>query len=1731
MASAADPPVAPASVTTAAPANMSTQTGDAQNPALPPWSQIQSEYEVNNIPVEKQRVALQRWTNLAQQQLQNQDVSPEQKARDLTAFGGYVAQQYKDFEPGFLSGLGNVVKGVAEGVPAIAGSPLAVTSDLAYGAAGAPEDLSQFYTNQLGRGVETLGQQVQHLIPAAAQKFGQLTGSPGFNTGPTPDQIKDASFNTLKTRVSQGLPVDGDFLKNWGSALAKSSAAANNEDPATYNTPDRDPSSPENQQLIDLFQKTHDPVYADSLKANLTSSNVTKRVAKDQGQALSALPDWTQSVVQQIANPTNLAMAPLMLTGAGELAEGASLASKAAGGAATLGAFGAGQAVLENPQISAGDLAKATAQSAIVGGLLGGVGGKIGERFDGLKKADQAKALDALNINAEDFAKMSDMEKVSALSDAIRKPVVNNELKNVTPAVVAPPEAAPAAPIAAQPPTASASPEAIPAQPAPPPAPIPEAVEQAKIAPEVTQAVDQGKAATSGAPQGQIQPIAAQPAPALEVPAAPENPSLNIPATPKPEIAPPSAPKPVDALSDDIIANKKIPNSAKAGMQAQVLTQPESKPEETSNAIQIPKTESVPVQPASANSGEVAQGVRPAEGAAGIQPQGGVQAPNRGNPLQRGAPEGQVTPAKPIDALTTINTSRSAKATVPEGASHVRIVFPEGPKDLTVAKFQEGVNNGYYRGANAKELIPGKGVGKSFEPVEGDITVSPSGASVSSRIMRNAPPGLKGGQPGFLSMPEVPVEVAEKIQKGLGKVADAYERGDTNDQISAEKDAATQLSDIEARKQANDVRGPLSRAFPEYYTKGKKFVDSFLKYGKSAILPEDALTFLQETEANPNAVTDETLKNQPNLGLSKPDALAKLDEMAQKISASAKSDETGAWKDRALKAIEFAKENYDKLAPIADTADEKYAAQHNLENDKGLKSPYRQGYVFHQQDVEEPDGAPKFKMQRDYPTYADSIANGTKPLTLSAPDLLESRIRNGSRMLNNTAWVDGLARINDPVNKQPLTAKVESVVRPDGTSYDTVPDGYQKVTLGTRTVGIQKPYVKLVQTLTAPSAFEHEQLGRMLREGSQLKKSFMTVLDTYHLGWGAWRAMSAKLGSLDNPIPSFRTLQGRLALDFSPEEAKSMAAAGQIPQKWLDNLAERQRISQVMVKNGLLPGRGTDAIYQELSQKLPVLGGVNKYIFDGFIRSAINEISTREFQVQRKMFPDLSEEELARKVSGEVNNWMGNVGSRGIFKNKTFQDMARIGMLAPGLTEGKLRSEIGAPIQALQAIPQSIKAGRPAAGLYARATAASLLGAFTAAQLANLYFRGKPTWDNKEEGFDSKISGYLPDVIGGGPGLFYNPMEAAMPTISQLHDIYSRTGDVGQTMSQFARAKSGPLTAPLWDLGGTGPTGKPLKSGALSAAAGLIPVPITGGTLYDAGKQLITGKHSETTPGEFERQLASSFGVRLSNVPAPEQRIGKLAEDFKKANGITVQPTVGGSDFTDLNSALRTKNTQAAQDAMTALLAKRTPAQIADYFYGEPYRGFAGSRLMESKFVKTLTPEQANAYNNAVQDRVGRAKAAIGLLASQPNASPQIKNDLANFDSTAQVKQAQVEQSTEQAQRKDAIQSLAAQMKAAPMAQRPQLFQQALQNGTIPHDTAANLRMGIQSLLTAMQPTKDEQTKLLLDLKAPARAPELLKIARATPNDQIPQLYKQWEADKILTPAVAAEMAKQLQSK
>lgn len=801
---------------------------------------------------------------------------------------------------------------------------------------------------------------------------------------------------------------------------------------------------------------------------------------------------------------------------------------------------------------------------------------------------------------------------------------------------------------------------------------------------------------------------------------------------------------------------------------------------------------------------------------------------------------------------------------------------------------------------------------------------------------------------------------AEETKTGLiDRWNKASKQGNLKQTLAYTRDAADNRAGAISRETRNTVFNELARSVPK----------------DDQAVAQDALAFHVEAGAGGKKT---------------------LAEMRAKIEASDKV--TPKWKERALAAIDYADRNYDKLKSAADLYRQFTDQQAEQEQSAGMPTLKRDNYVMHAQDVDEggwldskggmsPTGASSRK-NRAHETFADSLAAGVDPKTLNAVDLLETRVKNGQTGIGLRQWQDSLKNYVDPSSKQPISMKPLRVERADGSYYYEAPKGYELETLAGTPIAVKTEYAGTIGALTDPSWWSKTKGRRLVQKLNGGGKSINLLIDTFHLGRLALRQSILKGASLTDfhvPLPSYR--EGKTILEHSADELTKMAKNGEIAPEALPDLLEKKKNLNLLTSAGLNIGHVADAMHQEFVRAIPGIGGINKFIFEKFQRGAMSEAALMEFERQSKSYSGLPPAEVARKVAKDLNTRFGNLGRQGLFKSRSAQDIARLIWLAPQWNEGLIRSELGGLGQIGSSVKDALTGRRIAMGALGRDMIAGTLGIFAANQILNYATRGHPTWENPEEGWGSKLSAWIPDSVGGkGSGFFLNPLGVTAEISHLLLNKYERTESGWKTAVDFLRSRASAITRPIWSaVTGETALGAKIKPGDMTkqVASDAVPLPLGASSAFSAARGIANGGNTETYPGQFQKQVMQSVGLKTDTAPSPEQRVQKLARDFNQTKKIEPAAEFYAGDYTELDNALRRDNPKDVQSELDALLEKKSAADIEKHYKSWAKHPFTGQKTRESEFIRTLDPEQKQTYlkaqlsRKAVGDRAIRAVHAL----------------------------------------------------------------------------------------------------------------------------------------------------------
>jgi hypothetical protein len=958
-----------------------------------------------------------------------------------------------------------------------------------------------------------------------------------------------------------------------------------------------------------------------------------------------------------------------------------------------------------------------------------------------------------------------------------------------------------------------------------------------------------------------------------------------------------------------------------------------------------------------------------------------------------------VKAAQPTAPTIVHETDETGKTTtrvnIPEGAKAEELratiaridANPRLPEDTkTQMKAQLGakletykIDQGATRFAQLQDEIAGQPGGKATDSQSAELAKIKADlpAVIDHPAVQKSAQAL-GIVPGYMDVNDMLWEKWNGVRNYIGSREPA-------EYLSAWYNAARNNAVLFSRQVGNNIRGALREAMSRDTTapgftsmvkdvvKGAgRFVGVETKARLANAQDERALSFVVEAQGD----------------------VAKLDEMRQKIKAAlATPNDFGArWgrmASKALDAIDHATDNFARLSIAADAYHKATDNQVKLENTNGVATNYRKGYVPHLQemmsDAEDAvlfgsdagsTSGTGFKKMRYYDTFADSIAAGVIPKTLNAVDALENRVKRGSNVINLQKWAEAGKTLIDPSSKLPVIGNVVIDEHPTtGEKQTSPPPGYVLKLMGNRQIAVNSQYAGLFNALTEPSRIRDNPIGAMALSTTGTVKHGLLLFDTFHLG---------RLAYYMAPLRGKTTFsRGLLSLDYSDAELQNMERRGDLPSNVTSqDLIARKGQLQRLVDAGYNLGGIQEAVNAGFTRKIPFFGDFNKFVFEQYQRGGMVETGLHELERQTAAFPELSPEEVARKVSKELNTRFGNLQKEGWLKSDTAADIAQLVLLAPYWNEGLLKSEYGS-------VKQLAKAGKDLtlgykdendqrvrtlrAGALLKGSAVTMLGTFVMNQIINYGTRQQPTWQNKEEGIDSKISAWIPDKIGGGPGFFLSPFALPMEITHQVIDAEDQGKTTLQAMAQVAKYKFSPVVHAGLALGTqTDRFGRPLRDATdvmKEMATDLTPLPIAATSAYAAVKGMAEGKVTEPFKGAIEKQSFAVAGIKLVGAPSDAARIGRLATKYMKAHNAARDPRYDVSDYQNLKQAIETNDPKRAQKEYTVLAKTKTAKVIDDHFRKQVSHPFTGDKKMEAKFRDSLTKEQDQTYEKALDAR------------------------------------------------------------------------------------------------------------------------------------------------------------------
>lgn len=705
--------------------------------------------------------------------------------------------------------------------------------------------------------------------------------------------------------------------------------------------------------------------------------------------------------------------------------------------------------------------------------------------------------------------------------------------------------------------------------------------------------------------------------------------------------------------------------------------------------------------------------------------------------------------------------------------------------------------------------------------------------------------------------------------------------------------------------------------------------------------------------------------------------------------------------------VEYAKAHWDD-PELQDTAIRMKAEldnQHHQELAAGYNIRYDQDYLPGRYDAELfNDGAITFatsllgknwRQPKTFASYYEAIEAGPYiAATRDGASIVGHRIRQGQRATQYKAWTEGLKRINDPDTNTPVA--VEAVQNADG-SYRSPSPEYTLFNFrsGYKPLAVRKGFEPLMRQLTNSSAVQDFAPTRLALEVGQRLKHTILLGDVFHLvrmGYYGASIMGKEMGhrrglTLLEYRPANLPEAVRNGL-VSPEEAAW--ATAQVPVRLGSRTVQMSRLdlAQEFQKQGLNVGKIQDAIYADLVHHIPVLGTYNKWLFDRFTRGEMMQAALVSFERLNKAHPNVDARALMKDVSRDVNNYFGSLGRQGVFKSATMQDLSRLVFLAPQWVEGLVMKDAGflartagSPLRVV-----GYRKGLPQLGVMGEGIGRGLAAMLVLTQLTNLISRGKPTWQNEEEGH--KFDAWIKNLDGEG-GFWFSPLAVFNEMSHDLVRLSETKPKVWDAITQIGENK----LSPWGRLGLVLAEGRtPGSAQKITTTAGILgagakqlgPVPISIGSAAQWGlNKASNGLVPPPPPGSMQRQgLASFAGIKVEPALSASQEVGRMAQRWMQENGKqketgwTQVPTDEAS-YSKLRSALRSQNERAATAVFNQLRRSHTEAEIFKSMRQWLERPVAGSKKNEREFRYSLDDHGLELYSRAQAERQAQYEAFV----------------------------------------------------------------------------------------------------------------------------------------------------------
>jgi hypothetical protein len=768
-----------------------------------------------------------------------------------------------------------------------------------------------------------------------------------------------------------------------------------------------------------------------------------------------------------------------------------------------------------------------------------------------------------------------------------------------------------------------------------------------------------------------------------------------------------------------------------------------------------------------------------------------------------------------------------------------------------------------------------------------------------------------------------------------------------------------------------------------------------------------------------------------------PEFLAQIDQAKQNAQQMLQSQ---SWRERRIgkaylrdidaseKEVRYAQAHWNdpELQDTARKVRRSLDDQYNLEKAKGFDLTKEPGYVPHRLlgiwgGAETLFQLPrvlgtKYRLPRTFDTHYEALAAGPyMRVTHDIASLVGHRVRQGLGNIFRHEWKEGLKSIQFPDGTPMALEPIQGSKGPQSPNpaYKLIDTG------GLGSIAVHEDIYKPIRGLLAPDYFDNAPIPRNLLHANQMLKHALLIGDFFHL---------FKMGYFGSSIIGKEVLRGGRAgwsvLDIAERDIPEAVKKGIVRPEdatWAaeqvdfgnTKISRRQLVEKFYQQMGANLGKVQDALYKDLITDLtptagpirrgiarladPSIGRYNRFLFDRFTRGLMSESVAREFERQQKAKPEADPTALMRDIAKDVNVFYGNIGRQGWFKSKTAQNFARLVALAPQWVEGLVKKEATAysRLSGLSSLTGQ-RQGVTALGTTGRAMGRAMVFMFGLTQAINLITRGKPTWQNEEEGH--KLDAWIPAIGSDKEGFWMSPM-AIFNEVT--HDLY-RIGEAkmvqGQpmmdTVTQVLSNKESPIARGLIVMGtGRSPTGEKITSSmgrVTEAGKAMAPLPITFGRYAQAaGHAAAPSVVPSVPPGQMQRQAFGTAGMKIEPALGKAGEMRRTASEFMRREGLKKetgweQIQTDEPSYTKLRTAIRANDDARAAKLLNELRKGRTDGEIIKAMKKHSISPFTGNTKAERLFLGSLDDRGLDRYSQAREQLMGDFQSFAEWYLRQP---------------------------------------------------------------------------------------------------------------------------------------------------